>query len=303
METVKGPLAEALARHRDELNARFAARQFAGHSIDGTGFLEHLAMTVAPIVQAVERVLPERVDAVVLTLYDLSLELFATKWLGPEMKDTSVRAAWQTVLPQAPLVLAREPGRVAGSISNAVINLVGVPGARTQEWLSRLAALAPCCTNATSLLQCGKVLAWQAGMAQYRESALDTAGQLEVSLAATTLGFPTDLPSDKLAEILERLRGDPWLTPADALRRSGAPGKLRIVSQAGGFRGFGGPFMRQPMLSLADDEFIVTDGAADEAADCAFPATVVQRGEPGGGGRSASASVVCSFARRRKFLR
>jgi hypothetical protein len=259
VEKLTGPLAEALASHRQELNARFVARRQMGQSLDAADFLDHLQTTVDPIVRAVAGVLPEKVDAVVEALYDLSLELFAAKWLGREVKNPAVRAAWQNLLPAAPTLLAREPGRLAGSVSNAVIQLAATPGARTAEWLTRLAALAPRCASTTEFLQCGQVLAWQAGLPQYRAGALAIAGRLDARLASAALGLPADLAVEQLGSVIERLRDDPWLTPPDAVAPVRSSPRIRIVRQAGGFRGFGGPFMRPPQATQLGRELVVSD--------------------------------------------
>lgn len=259
MEKLNGPLAESLARHRDELNRRFAARQQAGAAIDGAGFLEHLATTVDPIVRALAQVLPERVDLVVSDLYDLSLALFATKWLGPEVKNPAVRDAWQRLLPRVPILVAREPGRLVGSVSNAMIKLAGAPGVRTHAWLDRLTAMAPSCPNVATLLNCGKIVAWQAGMAHYRDGALATVAELDAPLAAASLGLKAE-SIDKLNVVIERLRKDPWLTPSQAIDAELQPRSMRIVRRAGGFSGFGGPLLRPPKVSIGDGEFVVSDG-------------------------------------------
>lgn len=259
METLTGPLAEALACHREELNARFLARRRAGVELDGPNFLEHLATTVDPLVRAVAAALPEKTESVSLALYDASLDLFASKWLGPEAKNQNVREAWQKLLPRAPVLLAREPARLAGSISNAVVNLSSAPETRPEAWLARMAELAPQCPSATALLQCGNVLAWQAGMPQYRAGALAIARRLDARLVAAALGLPDDLAAEPLAAAIDKLANDPWLTPREAIDSTLRPARLRIVRQAGGFCGFGGPFLRPPKVALAGGEFIVSD--------------------------------------------
>src|SRR4051794_1683497 len=179
MTQMTGPMAEALARNRESLNARFAAAQMGGSRIDQAAFMEHLADVVEPIVRAVAAEFAEKVDAVTLALYDLSLELFGATLLGPENTCPPISVVWRTLLPRVPRLLAREPGRVAGSLSNAVHNLASTPGARVDEWIERMIALAPVAGDVGAFLDSGKVLAWRAGMTQYREGALATVRKLE----------------------------------------------------------------------------------------------------------------------------
>jgi hypothetical protein len=260
MAQVTGALAEALARNRESLNARFAAAQMGGSRIDQAAFMQHLADVVEPIVRAVAAEFAEKVDPVTLALYDLSLELFGATLLGPASTCPPVALVWRKLLPRIPRLLAREPGRVAGSLSNAVHNLAAMPGARTDEWLDRMTAIAPLATDVHTFLDSGKILAWRAGMTQYREGALATARQLDPPIAARALGLPDVTPGADIATTIDRITENPWISPTDALTNAADPRRMRIAARAGDFRGFGGPFLRPPTVIYMHDSFLVSDG-------------------------------------------
>jgi hypothetical protein len=263
MEQVTGPMAEALARHREALNARFAAAQMGGARIDPAAFMEHLGEVVEPIVRAVAGEFAEKVDSVTLALYDLSLELFGATLLGPGNTCPPILVVWRKLLPRVPRLLSREPGRVAGSLSNAVHNLASTPGARFDEWIERMIGLAPMAGDVSSFLDSGKVLAWRAGMTQYREGALATARQLGTPVAARALGLPEAAPAADIAAALDRVTENPWISPNDALGGTAVDSRrMRIVSRVGAFRGFGGPFLRPPTIRYQHDHFLVSDGEA-----------------------------------------
>lgn len=263
MAQLTGPLAEALARHREALNARFAAAQMGGARIDSAAFMEHLAEVVEPIVRAVAGEFAEKVDSVTLALYDLSLELFGATLLGPENTCPPILVVWRTLLPRVPRFLAREPGRVAGSLSNAVHNLASTPGARVDEWIERMIGLAPVAGDVSIFLDSGKVLAWRAGMTQYREGALATARKLDTPVGARALGLPEGAPTADIAAALDRVTENPWISPTDAVGGPAADSRrMRIVSRVGAFRGFGGPFLRSPTIRYQHDHFLVSDGEA-----------------------------------------
>src|SRR5258708_8287582 len=170
------PFAAALKADRETFNARFGARRMAGSAIDASAFLEHLATVVDPIVQDVARRFPERTRATVDQLYDLSLDLFGASLLGLQARMPEVDTVWRRLFPSLGQFLARDPARVAGSLSNAAWNLAQQPEARPDWWIDRMGDLSAACDGVDELLNCGKVLAWQAGMAQYRAAALETAG-------------------------------------------------------------------------------------------------------------------------------
>jgi hypothetical protein len=260
MTQMTGPMAQALARNREALNARFAAAQMGGSRIDQAAFMEHLAEVVEPIVRAVAAEFAEKVDPVTLALYDLSLELFEAILLGPQNTCPAISLVWRKLLPRLPCLLAREPGRIAGSLSNAVHNLAATPGARTDQWLDRMIALAPLAGDVRTFLDSGKILAWRAGMTQYRDGALNTARQLEPSVAARALGLPEAAPAADIATALDRMTENPWISPTDALANAADPRRIRIAARAGAFRGFGGPFLRPPTVIYQQDNFLVSDG-------------------------------------------
>jgi hypothetical protein len=258
--TLTGPMAQALERNRATLNARFAAAQAGGGRIDPGAFMEHLGEVVEPIVRAVAAEFAEKVDPTTLALYDLSLELFAATLLGPESACPPIGTVWRKLLPRLPRLLAREPGRLAGSLTNAVYNLASTAGTRVDEWIERMIALAPLATDVRGYLDCGKILAWRAGMAQYRDGALATARQLDPLLAARALGLPEAAPAADVATALDRITENPWISPTDALTSAGDPRRMRIAARAGAFRGFGGPFLRPPTVTYMHDHFLVSDG-------------------------------------------
>jgi len=262
-----GPLAVFLAQHRAVLNARFAQARHTLPQLDGQVFLQHLRETLAPIADAVAAEASEQFEPALFALYDLSLDLVGKQLLGPMARRQVVNEGWQSLLPRVPQLLGAEPVRVAGAVTNALYNLSRHPSARPAEWLGRMIRLAPACESAVPFLACGQVAAWLAGLARYRESALDVAAGLPPRLAAFVLGLEHELPAEPLANLLDMLREDPWRTPeaalADLIKPGERPRSLDIVAQAGAFRGLGGEFLAPPRVSAHDGRLYVTDGTGD----------------------------------------
>jgi hypothetical protein len=253
--------ASALRADRESLNGRFAARQRAGARIDEAAFQAHLRTTVDDLAREVASVQPERVRAVAGSLFDVSLDLFAAGLLGPEIKHPHVRAAWREVLPRAARLLARDPGRVAGSLSNAVDYLAAQPGSRPAEWIQLMRDLSPHCDSVQQWLDVGKIAAWKAGLVQFRSAALGLARQLPLKLAARSIGVLDDVSEQSWHQRLDRLEADRWMAPS-AAETAGQSRSLRIVCTTGGFRGFGGPCLRPPTASANDGELFVSDGSS-----------------------------------------
>ena len=254
------PLARALDRGRDCFNAQVAFSRRQQPLFDPTVFAQVLVQDVAPAVTAVEACHPDQVDEVTQVLFQLALALVPRDLLGPRMPLAA--RAWREVLPRCARLLATAPSRLAASLVNACHNLAREVGARPDEWLSGLAGLAGECATVDELLACASVLAWRAGLAHYRESALAVWDDLPEPLARASLGLDATVPRAQVREGLV----DPWFLPG----QEAAPPALRVAGVAGDFRGFGGPFLMPPRVFVADDRLWASDGEAAFTlhADC-----------------------------------
>ena len=249
-----------LTEEREALNARVALRKRAGQAVDGAALLEHFRVRVGPIIERMHHAWPERARGALLALTDASLDLFAASLLGPESKLPIVAALWEQLLPEMPALVAREPLRVAGCLSNAVVQIANQRGARPDAWLETMQRVAPHCQSVDQLLSAGRIAAWRAGMVQYRAVALAAAAELATPLGALGLGLHAEVTSTQLSAALERMAGDPWLTCEAAISASSSSPALRLVATAGAFRGFGGVFLRPPVVTAEDGQLIVSDG-------------------------------------------
>jgi hypothetical protein len=256
--TLHPAFAELLERERDQLNARYRQRQQVGVRLDAEAFLTHVRDGIQPLFCAVDQVFPERSRSIVMPLVEISLDLFAAGLLGPEPSMPWVNRLWHEVLPQTARLLAREPQRVAGSLCNAVIQLAGQPHARPAEWMEGMAAVAPWVDATQLLLNAGAVLAWRAGMVQYRAPALAVARQLPLPIALRVLGLPASTAPAQLERVLERYGRNPWFRPA--IPADQVDGEAIVqVALVGAFRGFGGLFVRPPRVRCSGHQWLVSD--------------------------------------------
>jgi hypothetical protein len=248
-QVLSGAFAEVLRGGRSSFNARFLAACGVDCPIDGAAFQAHLVEVVDPIVRVVALEFAERVEAVVEGLFDLSLELFRHGLLGAGAKYPVIVEGWRDLLPRIPRLVAREPGRVAGAVTNALYNLARTPGAQPQNWLKLCGSL-EAATSVGEFLDCGAIFAWRCGMPQYRESALRLAGALPAHLAGKVLG----VDPAKVGDAIARLAANPWVSPQDSVA-----GELKMVGKAGAFRGFAGQFLTPPKVACVGGELIASD--------------------------------------------
>ncbi|MBN1947030.1 MAG: hypothetical protein JW797_15250 [Bradymonadales bacterium] len=270
------PLAVALNRQRDRYNARFLAARRLHRHLEPQPFLEHLASYIEPAVRAVAELDLEAVDRVTEALYDLSIELFAKRVLGQRPMALLVGRVFRELLPAVPELLARRPRTLTATLCNAAYNLSSQPTVDGGAWIEAMIGLAPACEDPSLFLEAGKVLAWKAGLAHYRESALAAWNSLPDRLKRATLGLSEDGSGMPLDQVAQRL-SDPWWRP-EGTQGAGRK-KLAIVGQVGGFRGFGGPFTSPPEVVLVGDRIFAFDNALCWSlhADC-FGATLQRFG-------------------------
>jgi hypothetical protein len=246
-------LTAVLKSARSELNARFAAARTRHPDLDGDVFADFVRSAIDPLVVAVGSARPERAPDVAHVAYDLALELVGQKLVGRSARTTVVADAWQRILPPVAALVATEPERLIASVCNASHQLSVTPGARPAFWVDTVAQLASQCADSRTLLSLGHVVAWRAGMAHLRESALAAADTLPESLVSSAIGTP----AVRWLDVRDRLRADPWFDPSNPASPSGS---ARLVARAGGFRGFGGLFLTPPIVAMADEELLTRSG-------------------------------------------
>jgi len=259
---IAGTLAGHLEANRDALNQRVLELQRSSAGFEPAAFAAAIGELVPPVLEAVEAHGDGFGSLVAQALVDAALELTAAGLL-----DGPVRDGWSGLLPLLGAQLAEEPRRIVAAVSNALVNMTRNLGARPEQWLSIMTELAAT-TDATTFLAAGQAAAWRAGMAAYRVDALAVARPLDPAVVQMALGASP--------EQLGAMASDPWFDPGGS--DGGGPANAAPV-RVGSFRGFGGPFVRPPLLALDGDRVIAMDGDGEFLvfAD-AFGSAVVRAG-------------------------
>jgi hypothetical protein len=209
-------------------------------------------------VDAVHNARPDRVDETTEALYDILLELTGKAYLGRETRYTALVTVWGKLFPKLARLLATDPARFARAATNAVYNLSATATARPTFWVDAMTEVGSHCPDVASFLEAGKVVAWRAGLAHYRQSALEAVKRIEPRLARIALALPESNDAS-IETIVGRLMIDPWLAPAAATESGQREKYLRIVSVVGAFRGFGGVFVSPPEVALSGGELVAFD--------------------------------------------
>lgn len=251
-------LGRALDARRESINGRVALARRAHPRLEPGVVLDFIAETLPPICDAVAALAPERAGEIVERLLDVALPLLGRDLMGRGARTPLLNWGWEALLPAWPALLLEDPVRLTRAISNALYNLGSQSGARPLVWIEGMERIGATAGGVGELLEAGQLLAWRCGMAQYRSSALGLARRLSPAQVGAALGLPLASAAARDAA-LDRLAADPWDDPGQA---PGAPRRLQVVAETGGFRGLGGPFVSPPTVQIADGGFVVRDRAS-----------------------------------------
>jgi hypothetical protein len=241
--------ADVLAAGRSGFNHRVREAQRIFPAFRADAFLQFLEEGVDGVAGAVAQVDRTRLPAAVLAAYDVALALAGRSLVGPTARSQALAAAWRGLFPSLARLIAAQPAQVLGMLSNAVIHLEGIGGARVGQWTEELAALAPHLESVEQLRIAGQVLAWRAGAAHFRAGAIAAAAALPEALALRAFGACGWGSWQSFRDDIEH---DPWWGGADlhAMRER----------HLGSFSGLGGQFAMPPEVRAAGDAFFVKSG-------------------------------------------
>lgn len=251
-------LESALNKKQSFFNSQFHLARRTKPKLDGELFKHHLRNTIAPIVEAVHAVRPDRVDDVVEVLFMLSLDLMGGDLLGPSSRYDAIQESWDKLLPAVAHLIAPEPRLMVSAITNAIYNIAITDGGNHELWINNMIQISKLSDDVQTMLEAGKVVAWRCGLAHYRQGALESLLKLPSKMALAALGISAD-NSESVAVLHDRLCKDPWFRPGPATT-SIDQRSLEIAGRVGAFRGFGGMFRLPPKVFRQDERFHVTDG-------------------------------------------
>lgn len=255
-----------LAAGRSRYNQRAADIGRRYPAFDYAAFAEFLHGAVDPLVAAVERSAPERLQAVADAAYDIGLELTARLLVGPAAASAHVDLAWRRLAPPLAALIAQHPRETLGLFSNAVIHLQAIDGSRPAQWIAEMAALAGrTWTLAPTLAQLqvlGQVLAWRAGASHFRQGAIAAADSLPPALAVAAFGGDAAADAESSWPAMRAaLIADPWWRArGEGDGHGNGDGNGAAWREVGAFAGLGGQFAVPPQVRPCAQGFMVKSG-------------------------------------------
>jgi hypothetical protein len=247
---ISSAFAQVLQARRAELNARFHLGRQRFPRLDTAAFSRFLSEAVDPVIVAVHAYDRAAVDRVVSVAYDCALQLAGHGVTGESARAAAIVAGWRNALAAAAAHVAAAPETVLPAVTNALHGLYADEDCDIEQWQHGLRSAVAHCRTPDEFLSAGQVLAWQGGLAHFRDAALHLLQRFPQSLSAHLLS----VEEARLPSVLARLTTDPWFDPA----RGSA--KAAVIRRIGAFRGFGGSFLQLPLVRAAANGWMVRSG-------------------------------------------
>lgn len=125
-------------------------------------------------------------------------------------------------------------------LSNAAHQIETEIHSGVDDWLLSIEQIGPYCQDRDSLLSLAQVSAWKCGMTHFRNSAIPLLTKIPAPACNTLFGTTGIVDWQQEIALLQK---DPWYSPKFKSEKKGFPAQRHT----GGFRGFGGPFIRPPV--------------------------------------------------------
>jgi hypothetical protein len=229
-----------LQSRRAVFNERFNMARRIYPDLDSAAFTKFLTDILDSLTAHVERIDPGALPLFVESAYQIGLELTGKKLIGPGSHSSVHDNLWRITFPSIITLLLKEPGSLMSKLSNAAHQIDTEIHSGVDDWLLAIGQIGPHCQDGDSLLSLAQISAWKCGMAHFRNSAIPLLTKIPSHCCNTLFGTTGNV--DWLHEI-DKLQADPWYSPMFKTEKPGLP----VKRHTGGFRGFGGPFIRPPV--------------------------------------------------------
>jgi hypothetical protein len=244
-------LTAALSADRSLYNSQLTMLRSRQPELDFKTVKEFLRIAIDPIVRAVQIADPDRCQFVTQACFEQMLILSEHALLGNNARSLLIQATWQQVVPKLASNLTRDPAAVLALVTNAIDRIATTPNSRPESWISGMATIAPMLDGIEQIRIVGQILAWRAGLAQYRQGALKAARELPGRVGSAM--FSSSVRSWQ-ASVEQHLQ-QPWWHGENSLSPDTSQG-VRV----GAFAGWDGAFMTPPKLRAAAEGFWVASG-------------------------------------------
>ena len=259
-EQIRNPILITLLKdNREKLNSLFSFYKFSYPVIEKEVIFFYIGFVIEPAFERENSRGKEELSLLLLTLYEKILELVGKNYLGNSGRYPFFENKFIQCIETSADRMFENPEAYISSVANAIFNIGNYDLAILEIWVAKFQKLTLKAKDNKELFLAGKVTAWVSGMAQYREASLEIMKSLDMELLQIILDN-SNIKNINRERFIERLNGDPWLSPENAMKENSPPKKI-LIKRISGFTGFGGHFNKPPDVEYLDGNFIVSDNA------------------------------------------
>ncbi len=241
-------LAKVLAENREDFNLRTAEARRRHPTLDLEAFASFIQTGVDPLVTAFTG--PEdRIFPAAKEIFDIALELSGHGLVGPKARSQNLNQVFRDLLPRYAGLVLQNPKETLGALVNGALYLETFPGAKQGEWLELMSLCAGDIRDISTLKALGQAAAWRAGLAHFRQGALEAGDLLAESVIQKVFGTPSGI---HWPDLKKKWTANPWWDPVPSNPDQGTP-----FQEIGAFTGFGGSFSVPPKVVGVSGGFMV----------------------------------------------
>lgn len=234
------PLVQHLKDYADEYNQLYYQQELTSRKMDAVLFSKWIARVVEPIVVAATEVSPGSLPFVFKSFYVSLLSLLTGNLALTYERE--YEAAW-SLCRLVPGLIAKQPQRMINALNSALLSLRQNQPGRVGDWIGLMGRTVIYCKTTDEFLNCGRITAWFCGMSHLREKAIKIYPGLAEEIKAV-------MKSEKLPASPDDLLDHHWVNAAE----------FKFQGVAGGFRGYGNPFTRPPLVAGINGYIVASDG-------------------------------------------
>lgn len=185
--------------------------------------------------------------------FQYGLELASLNWLKSESKKALLFKAWNDLYPRVDSLLSLSPGELFAGTSNSLNNILAFGEEKPNSWLD---LMIKSCDEISSIEQfkiTGVVSAWLAGLAQYREIALQKINELPDGVTRKLFKLSD---SHDLNFHFDQLKASRWFEPQQ-IKASTSGTEIREKYRIGKCSFVGGDFPLPPKIFVEDEQMYV----------------------------------------------
>ena len=241
------PLIKHLSEHSGFYNQLCREYEMSHGTINQSVISSWLVTVVEPVIKEVTISYPDQLPSIFKAFFTELLKIVGNK--SGVIYENEYRTAW-LLCDRIPALTAMYPSRLLKAIDSAIESIRTYQPEKVLHWISLMENTLIACETIEEFLACGRIYAWLCGMAHLR-----------VKAEAAYLNLRNELKQE--IKNISHINNELEVTFQNEWPNLKKPG---FIGEAGGFVGFGGPFIAPPLVARLENEFFATD----KKNSCAF---------------------------------